>query len=511
MKKILLAALYSVFLVALNQLVAIPLMLDFSYIGLLVLTAAAVLGYFAVPRAWRRFFALFSLLILLTGYGIQSVYSDSLWRRFLEFPLMLLILGWIAASYGRIKWRYTLTVFSVLAVMLAAVPLSEFPFYAKFRLVYKSEHLDRRPIFPIYPIVNRGSNLYTIGDLRKLTDKELKEATPDPKENRDLPAAAAKLKNQLEHVDVLRFAPDDGYRKHPVAKEEMAALPFTSFGLAGFPYYTSSWTIEGDGVKQHFTPVDDPKTVLTSFLDPLSVTVAMDERAARSQAASRKNWADTFGTDTRPQSAGAALVGQGKFLPEGGTQLLLVGNNELRLVDGTSPNAAPIAVYKGTWEEPVTRNLTVGDIDGDGIEEVLVNSTPAKILKIGQNRTWETIWESGKKSLRFEFVEPRPGQKPLIVVQDPSAVRNQDTRFLSGYTWNNGQLIREWRVFKTNLLFPAPISPDTWISGYYESPNLYVLKPISVPWPAVLSAIYAALALAGYGYQLAQRREGRHA
>ncbi|WP_018132932.1 hypothetical protein [Effusibacillus pohliae] len=509
MKKIALLALYSIFLVALYQLAVIPLLLDFSFIGLLVLGAGALLGFFAIPRPWRRWFALLSLLILLVSYGVMNIYSDSLAWRFLEFPLLFAILGWIASSYGRIRWRYTLTVVTALAVFLAIVPFWDMPFYAKFRLPFKSEVLDRRPLFSVYPVVGQGRNIYTLGDYRKLTDADIKAADPTGKKN---PLdAAEKLKSQLEHTDVLRFSADDGYKKHTASKEEVAALPFTSFGLAGFPYYASSWTVENGAVKQHFTPVDDPKTVLTSFFDPLSVTVAMQDRAARSVQESRQNWSAAFGKEASPQYPGAALVGKGKFLPGSGSQLLLMGNNELRLVDESSPNGPPIAVYKGTFDRAMAKNFAIGDIDGDGIDELMVNTVPAMILKLNANRTWDKIWESGKESFRFEFVLPQPGGKPLIVAQDPSLIRDVPTRYLTGYTWDNGRLERQWRVYKTNLLFPFPLSSDTWVAGYYSEPHLFVFKPIPVPVVPTLAGIYAAMVLGGYGYQLVQRRKRRYA
>ncbi|GAX92081.1 hypothetical protein [Effusibacillus lacus] len=576
MRNLLLVALYSIFLVALYQIVVIPLMLDLSYIGLLILAAATALGFFAIPRPHRRTFAVLSLLILLVSGGILNIYSDGLGWRFLEFPLMFLILGWIASSFGKIKWRYTLTVVLVLSVTQVVIPLSEMPFYGKFRVAYKSEGLDRRPIFPVYPVAANGTDILTLGDLRKLTTDEIKAA--DPKGKKDPQAAAELSKKQLEHVDVLRFLTDGGYTKRTATKMEMAQLPFTSFGLAGFPYYSSSWSVEkekhkGSGVtteqevvKQHFAPVDDPKDVLLSFLNPLSVTAAMDERAGRALTESRKNWESAVGKTSAPQYPGAAVVGVGKFLPGGGKQVVLLRNNELQLVEEPAAGSVirsetPIAVYKGTWEQPIINNLAIGDIDGDGLDELLINGyeqdksmvwsqpNPARILKVKADGTgsgtgsasgsgtpptgqdsnssgqgafsgaqashqapaFEVIWESGKDSFRFEFVQQRDGQKPLIVTQDPSLVRDVPTRYLTGYTWENGELVREWRVFKSNLLFPFELDKDTWVAGYWGEPHLYVLKPTSLPVMSMLAAVYGLLVLGGYGYQLMQRRGQRHA
>ncbi|MFC4769485.1 FG-GAP repeat domain-containing protein [Effusibacillus consociatus] len=511
MKKTVFTALYAVFLVAFYQLIVTPLLLDLSYIGLAILIAGTALAFFAVPRPWRRTFSLLSILILLVSYGLMHIFADYLIWKLINLPVMFLLLGWIASSYAGITWRSTLTVFTAVTVLLSVVPLPEMAFYGKLRIEHETEALDLRPIFPVYPLVNQGSTLYTLGDFRKLTDQEIKEAQIDPKERPPL-VSAEKQRQQLENVDVLRFLPTEGYEKQLVSKEEMSSLPFPSFGLAGFPYYASSWTIENGAVKQHFTQADSPQTVLTSFLDPLTVTIAMDDRANRSVDTSRKNWENTFGREARPQYPGATLIGKGKFLPDGSTQLLLLGNNEIRLINEASPTDSPIATYKGSWEQPIARNLVIGDIDGDGLDEVMVNSTPAKILKLNRDRNFEQIWESGKRSFRFEFVTKQEGtNQPLIVTQDPSLIRDQETRYLTGYTWQNGELRREWRVFKSSLLFPFPVSDDTWVSGSYGRPRIIVLKPMDMSVPAILTGIYAALVLAGYGCQIVQRRERRNA
>lgn len=343
--------------------------------------------------------------------------------------------------------------------------------------------------------------------MKPLTDDELKKATVGPDGKGNLLAVFELQKRLLEGVDILRFSQKDGYLKHPATKEEVAALPFPSLALTGFPYYISSWTVNNEAVRQHFTPSVDPKRVLTSFFNPLSITAAMDKQAEDALSATRKNWSDAFGRSNSPAIPNGALVGKGKFMPGNDSQLVVVKNNEVQLIDGNNPSETPIAAYKGSWDEPVTSNLVIGDVDGDGIDELLLNTIPARILKLNANRTWNTIWESGTDSLRFEFVQPgvKAGSKPMIVTNDPSLVRDKPDRYLTGYTWQNGQLIRDWRVFKTNLLFPFPIDNQTWASGFYGTPNLFVIRPLPVSLQTVLAGMYALLIVGGFGYQLLKR------
>jgi hypothetical protein len=536
---IVLLVLYAVFLVTFYDLVVIPLALDLSYIGFLMIGAGAVISWFAIPKAWRRTFSLLTLLILLLCYGVNSIYSDSLAWRFVEFPVMFAILGWIASRYAKIRWKYTLTLLVSVAVLLAVIPLGSMPFYSKFGIAAKSDQLDARPLFPLYPLVNKGNAIYSLGDLPKTDEQDtlqedeqqleqVKKGTNASSTLRDWfsrlfgkkpvdpNAVAARVKKQLENVDVLRFTPDTGYKKEPATQAEVASLPFSSLGLAGFPYYSSSWSVENGVVKQHFTPVDDPKQVLTSFFDPLSITVAMDERAARSVKESRNNWNHMFGQHTNVEIPGSIIIGQGKFLPGTGTQLVIEGANELKLVDASHPDGPAITTWKGTWVEPLTSDLIIADIDGDGLDELLINTTPAKILKLKPDHTWETLWQSGlakeKDSFRFEFVSRDPYlKKPVIIANDPSLIRDVNTRYLTAYTYDNGQLNRVWRMYKENIVFPHPISADLWVTQLYGTQQFFVLKSLPYPVVPVLVGLYGLLVLAGYGYQWVQRGKGRHA
>lgn len=531
--------LYAAFLVVFYQLVVIPLALDLSSIGFLIIGAGAAISYFAIPKIWRRTFTLLSLLVLLLCYGVNSVYADTWPWRIIEFPVMFVVLGWLASSYGNIRWRHTFTLLVTIALLQGAVPLGSMPFYDKFEVPFKSAQLDARPIFPLYPLVSQGNTLYTLGDLPKAgdkkdensdesnqeLDKQLKESNENPslsgflnkwfgKSKLDPETIASRIKKQLEHVDVLRFSKESGYKTEPVRPEEMKSLPFSSLGLAGFPYNVSNWSPVNGNVKQDFSPVDNPKKVLTGFFDPLSVTVAMDDRANRSLLESRTNWNDAFGVHTSPAIPGTTVIGKGRFLPGGGAQLLLEGANQLKVVDEKQPNGPALATLQGTWEEPLTSDLFAADIDGDGIDEVLINTgptSPSRIVKLKGDGTWETLWKSGRKSFRFEFVTQDEGtKKPLIIANDPSFLRNQDARYISAYTYENGQLIRMWRMYKENLVFPRPLSSGTWVVQLYGQHQFFLLKPFSLPLVPVLTGIYSLLILAGYGYQLAKRGQSRH-
>jgi hypothetical protein len=529
-----LLVLYAVFLVAFYHLIVIPLALDLSMIGLLLIGVGAVISFFAIPKGWRRRFSLLTLLILLLCYGVNSIQSDSLAWRFVEFPVMFLILGWIASRFAQIRWSHTLTLLLTVAVFLSAIPLGSLPFYARFGIASQSEQLDARPLFPLYPLVHQGNTAYSLGDLPKTDEGKGAQETKEEQELEqikkgtgtsslrqwlarwfgqkpvDPQAVAARIKQQLEQVDVLRLSPDTGYKKQAATKAEVASLPFSSLGLAGFPYYASSWTMDNGGVKQKFTPVDDPKSVLTSFFDPLSITVRMDQRAKQAVEESRSHWQDAFGQAAPRSVTGGVLLGSGTFLPGGGTLSVVEGANELRLVDAAHPDQPAVAVYKGTWQDPLSSDLIIADVDGDGVDELLLNTTPAKIIKLKPDHTWETLWQSGlpedKDSFRFEFVTNEPGQKtPLIIANDPSFMRDVKTRYLTAYRFTDGQLNRVWRIYKENVVFPRPLTADRWVAQLYGTQQFFVLKPLPVPVVPVLAGIYGLMLLAGFGYQWVRR------
>lgn len=537
----LLLVLYTWFLISLYQLVVIPLALDLSWLGLLMIAAGALLGFFAIPRRWRRTFTLLSLLILFLCYGVNSIYGDSLGWWIVEFPVLFLLFGWLASRLGKIRWRKTLTVLLATALFLAIIPLGSLPFYGRFAIVDNSGGLNRHPLFPLYPLVQHNGSLYTLGELPNTSPGAKQEEKQQQEEEQalqainegDFPAnsrlarflpqnwfglrtvdpqtVADRIKKQVEQADVLRFSADNQYRAEGALPAQVRSLPFSSLGLAGFPYYISNWGVEQGTVKQQFTPVDAPQKVLTNFFDPLSLTLTMDQRARQSLAQSRSNWEKSFSLPhRRAPLRDAVLLGQGQFLPGYSVQLVVEGNNEIRLVNAQNPAGPALAVYKGDWQEPLSSDVLIADVDGDGRDELLLNTTPAKIIKLQPDRTWTTLWQSGRDTFRFEFATSGQDGKTLLITNDPSAWSGQDTRYLSAYTYQNGDLQRIWRIFKENLVFPQPLSADTWAVQMYDQQQFFLLKPLPTSAAPLLGGLYLLLLLGGYGYQLLRRGE-KHA
>ncbi|HEU4964773.1 MAG TPA: hypothetical protein VFV52_13085 [Bacilli bacterium] len=524
----LLLALYAVFLAALYQVVAIPLALDFSLLGLALLFTAGMLGYLAIPKVNRRMFALLSLLVLIASYGVDYIYSDALGWRFLEFPLLFAVLGWLAYSYGKIRFAYTLTVVLVLGLTQAFVPLNDMAFTSNLHVVYKSDVLDEHSLFPLYTIAkgDKGT-LYTLGDLREdQEDEELGKR--DPIKDEDLleqnpPTLIERRKQELEDMYVLSFDPENHYAKKTVAYEAAHSGQAIPFDLAyqGLPYSASDWSADGEGnLKQTIRPVDDPTAVLYNLMEPLTLPVVMSERTDIVYKTSKANYLDLldeqatrFDSD-RKHTPYETFIGYGRLLPGAGEQPVYEANNELRVYDAKAGrDGQPIATLAGTFEEPMTPDLLLADINGDDQDELLLNTVPAKILRLQQDGTWKTLWISGKDSFRFEFVEPRDGEQPLIVANAPSLLRDQPARYLTGFTWQEQgtELVRDWRVFEENIVHPFAIDQDLWVAQIYNNQMFYVLRPFPYPVETLLTALYLLLVLGGYGYRLTQGRRNRHA
>lgn len=525
--KTLLLALYAVFLAALYQVVAIPLALDFSLLGLALIFTAGALGYLSVPKPHRKRFALLSMLILIVSYGVNFIYSDHLIWRFLEFPLMFLVLAYLAKLYGNIRFTATLTVVIALGLAQVFVPLTDAAFLSNLNVVKKTKTLDEHPLYPLYPLGNVEGTLYSVGDLRRdLEDEEL--GYRDSISDKDLLEKDPLLllerrRHELDNMHVLKFDPQTGYAKEPVRYDDVRngqePLPFDPLGYTGLPFSVSDWEEDREGnLRQEIKPVDDPSAMIHNLLEPLTLPVTMTERADRAFEESRRNYLDLQNQDiTRWETSHTpyeTYIGRGRLLPNAGEQPVYQANNELRIYDAKAGRRGePIAVLQGTFEEPITPDLLLADINADGQDELLLNTVPAKILRLQADGNWQTLWTSGEESFRFEFVEPRDGAKPLIAANSPSLVRDQPARYLTGFTWleEGAELVREWRVFEENLVRPFVLQESTWVTQIYNNHIFYVLRPMTVPVETILAAAYLALLLAGYGYQLTQRGRKRHA
>lgn len=510
--RLVVAALYTLFILGFYHLVIIPLALDLSFIGLLMGALFVIIGYFAVPRHLRRYMILFSLSILLFSYGVNSIYSTSIALRIIEFPLMYGVIGYLSYLYGKVKWQMNFVVLLVLAVFQSFIPISSLPYYSHFQLKYISPQTDNLALFPVYPVVNQGSNLYTLGSLPLTKTEAVAEANQHAADIKLTPLERAdKLILQLQNVNVLRFAQQQGMLESGVTETQMKQLPFLNFGLTGFPYYVSSWSTVSGHVQQHFQAVDPPVDVLTSFLNPLSTTLSMNQRAERSSVQSRQNWTKSIGTNALAQVAGSTLIGKGRFTPDTGEQFLLEGNNEIQLVNAQNPDSV-LATYKGTFQDPLSDDVLIGDVTGDGIDEVLLNTSPARILKLDPaTHSWNVLWTSAKPSFRFEFLDRNGAASSTVIANDPSFVRDQPARYLSAYTWKNGQLIRDWRVFKVNMLFPFQLPNHDWVVQLYGQHQFVLLSPLTLFLPFWEVILYLVLLVGGFAIQFRQKGVRQHA
>lgn len=105
---------------------------------------------------------------------------------------------------------------------------------------------------------------------------------------------------------------------------------------------------------------------------------------------------------------------------------------------------------------------------------------------------------------------------PEIITDDPSYIRNSPVRYFTSYTYRDGQLVRNWRVFKTNLVNVnavqfTPGGPQYIVASNYGTGELFVLKRHRWPVVPAASVLLGITIISGWWLRLKAGRRARHA
>ncbi|MCL6593893.1 MAG: hypothetical protein K6T31_07950, partial [Alicyclobacillus sp.] len=211
---------------------------------------------------------------------------------------------------------------------------------------------------------------------------------------------------------------------------------------------------------------------------------------------------------------GSTVVGVGAFSAPGAHEALVLGVNTLQLV--SLDRGVVLGTYHGDTVQPLSGDLVIGPLDASGRDVVFINSSPARILAFSPTAGWQTLYTAPNPSLRFEASVQFPGDsQPEILTDDPSLLRDSPVRYFTSYTYRDGQLVRNWRVYQTNVVNVQPVqfqpaAPPEIALTLYGSGHLLVLRRHDWPVVPCLSVLLACVLLSGWLYRWQVRRARRN-
>jgi len=547
----LLYILFTVYLFVLYELLIVPAILDWSLYGILLSLSITGMLVYALPPERRRNLSVLGLTFLLMVRALDNISFLEWYLRIPGVLAVFIILGFTSRVLGRIAPTRFLTVFLVALVINLSITLDEVPLWSEFSIKWRSPVLYLQggtvDYFPLQSadlnddgmaeIITQG-NLSAVKKARENPlDKDKQNKLLWNEDNEYLVFGwNGRTFDQLENTD---YSP----------KLLVSAL---QRDYINFPYYTTDWRQPGDTLKQDLNPLANLDEIVSRtmrFGDAPFYNLALSLESARmrqeswnrlingmaqQQEASLKkdvpvssvNITEPFelsaeitnselkGTFAGKQFSAAteatAILGAGRLLNGASAQLALLGT-KLQILDVSSSGEIKL-INEITGEQIPdisSAETLLADVDADGVDELMLNSEQARILKLDDSGSWEVLWASTDDTFRFEgFASLGPDQKPHIIALSKSNVRNNRTRFMTGYEFTSQGLQQKWRVFSGMInLTAADFDGDKeneLAGSVYKKHLVMVLEKHRLPVVPALYGLTLLLVLAGIGIRLRQ-------
>ncbi|MFD1674740.1 hypothetical protein [Alicyclobacillus fodiniaquatilis] len=531
---------WGVFVNALSVWVIGPLVQDLAIYGVVIVMAIICLWFTSIPQNARRRFVSFTVFSLLLGQGLSNLAFDSMLKS-LGIGLILTVGLFIAALwFGRV--RFIPLVLATIAVVLAntALPFNNWPFLTQFRIVQHGRlHIDPHDMEAApFGVVNTPTGEALLTQTSYVPSKALLEQLVDQATNSPDALANVLATAQGEYGFVeLKMVNGHVKRVTPSIQDLAKANPL-QFIKSFFPFQLAHWYVANGQIAQYMSPYMTSNQAVETALYPTTYAQTMQALTNQAVKEEESNWnsvVSQLGGTPKPSGwqldnghlvgtyqgqkfslavKASSVVGEGDFTATGTHQVLLVGDNELDVVDLDQKKV--VATYKGTQANPVPNDVVFGPLAHGGRDAVLVNASPAYILTVASNGRWQRVYQAPSASFRFETVLDTGKGAPQIVTDDPSMVRNAATRYFTAYHYVNGQLERDWRVFRTNVVNVTPI---TWQSGgpedlavsIYGSGQYLILQKSNFPVLPTAVIVFGLLIVAGWVIRIRQAKGGKRA
>jgi len=534
---------YALWAVLFYQLAFTAWTLEYSVLGVLFVLAASLAFIYAFPRGDRKVVVRFTMFSIMVSIGIASFASESMTWRIIDFIVFLaltLILGRFLVKVRTLNLFFVIIAITLLQVW---VPLRDLSTLAYFDVRYIGHLASPDPQVPSLPVA-------AIPDPTRLGLQEivtLRGHTPVKDEAQNLinlsnanPGNSASILNALKELqhsyDVIAVRPGrTRLITHYATTQELSQLPFSALGLIDFPFTTAHFLNVQNHTRMYLSLSASPGSLLSTLLSPATVATSVANLGLQTAQAEQSNWRTVTG-HTSDQTAGlsiqngyltgvfngapvhfrttgVAVLGVHHMLPPangGGSQAIVEGNNTIQVV--ALPPAKPrvIATLHGSYLHPLTMDVVFADLTGTHQDALLVNTVPAQIFQLSSAGSWQRLWVSGRDSFRFETVFKRPGGD-LLIANSPSLMNAAKTRYLGGYVYRNGQLVRVFRVYHGNFvdLHTVHVSSPTQqelLTSVYSHQEIMLLGPQVLPWMLLVEIGYGLTLLVGIVRRIKGRR-----
>lgn len=497
-------ALLAIYLFLLYELLLVPAILDWSAFGVILAAVLIVLLIWCIPAEKRVSTTVLGTSFLLAMKALDNIRNYSLFKHIFGILFIFLILLFVGRLLGRFTFRRYLAVFLMALILNAALDLTEVRFWTEFLVKWESPLLYKKlatvDYFPTVLADIDGDNTKEIITLENRAEAEQEEQqiiSDGPKYSILEPERSRYAVYKWDGRTFIKLSPD----RYSLARLR-AVLP-TDY--LGFPYYTTLLQTKDREIEQEIAPIFDRSQLVDQAVRfgsfPFAV-LAMDLKSLASRL------------DTAANPARGTALAEGDLFRGPPTEKITI-NDELKVWSG---DRAAVILTSNQVPDIGTAEVLTGDVDNDQTDELLLTAERSRILEVTGDNGWRTLWACPEKpndkvrfaGFRFEdFASLGQDKTPHLIALSKSNVRNNPTRYMTGYIYKDGTLVQNWRVFSGLINLKAgDVDGDgqNELVGYmYRQQRIYVLEKHGFPVVPVLYILTAGIILSGFIRQWRRR------
>jgi len=502
-----------------------PVVLEYSLIGVLIVTIVLILFFLALKKSDLRKVTVYSFLIL---FADLSLFNLKVWHDFRFYfgsIVLILVVLTIAKWVGKLE-KPALLALIISLIFVGAFDRSVTPLFTKFiplwisPTIYAGETVDFFP-YLIRDVDNdRKMEIVTLGNIEEVKKRIRENNEEDLKAKSDY-----KLKDEELFLYIYKWEKNKMVR---IANDRLPAKLIQELkielnaGYSTFPYFLSE--------NNTLHPLVDRQSLTeeimgfnnlfyrTVMLDLTNIAQVLSEREMvisslkneENHSAYRnlmiKNGELTFsfnGKEYVLPTTATKIVGIVQ-LPEEKSGILILGKS-LEIIS-LEPNGVAKTLYRlGEEKVPAisTAEVLTSDIDHDQIDEIMLSfpTTPenrALILKPTNDGNWDILWKAKNEIFRFETIWHNPvTKKAEIIGLNNNYFGVNNIRFLESFSYNNYTLESNWKAFRSFInIKSGDVDGDgkeEIVGSSYKTHQLFLLKPHQIPVTLILTLLTFAL------------------
>lgn len=534
---------WAIFINVVNEWMIIPLAEDYAIFGVTAVVLLILLWLTSIPTSQRRRWITFTLYSLLLGYGLSKISYYPLVPRIGLGLIMTLGLFSLTWFYARVKVSYLALSGFVLFLASSWLPVGEWPFLTHFSVAYYGRMSLQPSDFSALPFASirtaTGTAVVTVEniDVNKLN---FERAAVSAKES---PTALQDFLQNYSHLyHFVTIASQNGhFSTHPTTASELAEIQVNDLINSFYPFEQANWRLLDGAVVQYMSPSVTPDVLAQMINEPANLPTNAVALGGAVEQQEIQNWTTLLTSlgvqPVQPELAivngylegsyggrtihllvpDSKIVGYGSFTANGLHQVLLQGENRFDVVSLDTAPGQLATTFTGSSDQPLSNDVIVGPLTNSGPDAIFVNASPAFILQASGGQ-WSMRYTAPNPYLRFEAAVRFKGtQTPEIVTDDPSYIRNAPTRYFTSYTFREGskqgQLVRNWRIYHTNLVNVHPVQfqsggPQYLTAAIYGTGKFLILRRTNLPLLPIAIILLGLTLIVGWGLRLAANKGG---